>query len=245
MYKHTNAASRIHALLTQALHQPDQAMYLALANVFQVKGSDDRKTAELVLVRLHWLYEELDLLEVQAQASSVSPHLYAGAFSRIRLVLSPLNLPASWQAARGNLTPDVLLTLAFLNELLPDEESPIAIEELQAIANEVEQLQKLLAQSVLPSPLRKLVEHHLQLIVLALAQYPFQGAKSLREVARTAVGEIIEAKGTIIVPQNAEEISKLESLWKRVNTAADVALKSEKIGQLAQKAVDALQALIQ
>lgn len=245
MYKHTNAASRIHALLTQALQQPDQAMFMALANVFGVKGSDDRRTAELVMARLHWFYEELDLLEAQAQASSVSPHLYESAFSRVRIVISPLNLPAAWQGVRGNLTPDVLLALAFLNELLPDEESPIAIEELQEIADEVEQLRELLARSVLPSPLRKLVEHHLHLIAQALAQYAFQGARSLREVARTAVGEIIEAQGTIIVPQNAEEISRLERLWKRVNTAADVALKAEKIGQLGQRAVDALQSLIQ
>jgi hypothetical protein len=245
MYKHTNAASRIHALLSRALEQPEQAMYLALANVFEVRVPDDRQTAERVLARLHWFYAELDLLEAQVRASSISTHLYDSAFARVRMVTSPLNLPAGWQGVRGNLTPDVLLSLAFLNELLPDEETLIAAEELQAIAQDVAELQELLSRSTLPDSLRRLIEHHVQLIIQALAQYPVQGARSLREVARTAVGEIIEAKGTITVPQNAEEISKLERLWKRVNTAADIALKAEKVGQLAQKAIDALQALTQ
>jgi len=245
MYKHTNAASRIHALLSSALQQPEQAMYLVLASVFEVKGTDETQTAELVLARLHWFYAELDLLEAQARASSISSHLYERAFARVRMATSPLNLPAGWQGVRGNLTPDVLLALAFLNELLPDEESLIAVDELQAIAKDVAELQELLSRSTLPESLRRLIEHHVQLILLALAQYPFQGARALREVARTAVGEIIEAKGAIVVPQNAEEVSRLERLWKRVNTAADIALKAEKIGQLAQKAIDALQSLAQ
>ena len=245
MYKHTNAASRIHALLSRALEQPDQAMYLVLANVFDVKGVDDRQTAALVLAPFHWLCAELDHLEAQVHASSLSKHLYESAFARVRIVISPLNLAAGWQGVRGNLTSDALLAFAFLNELLPDEEALIDPEEFQVIRQEISELRELMSRSALPESLRRLIEHQVQLILMALSQYPIQGARSLREVARTAVGELIEAKGTIVFPQNAEEASKLEMLWKHVNMAVDIALKGEKFGQLAQRAFDALKALAQ
>lgn len=243
MYKHTNGASRLHAFLSKVLQQQDQAMFLALASVFSVKGTDERGTAQLVVTRLHWFFSELDLLEAQVQALRLSPHLYEGAFARVRMVFSPLNIGAGWQGVRGNLTPDVLLAFAFLNELLPDEETAIPQEELLALVKAATDLQAQLQSSALPDPLRRLIEHHIQLILLGLAQYPIQGAKALREVARTAVGEIIEAKGSVVVPPNTDEVSKLERLWKHLNTAVDIAQKAEKMGQLGQRAVELLQSL--
>lgn len=243
MYKNTNSASRLHALLAATLQQTDQAMHIVLAKVFDVKGNDEQATAHLVSTRLNWLISELDVLEVQVKALSISPHLYDSAFMRVRMVLSPLNLSAGWHGVRGNLTPDVLLAFAFLNELLPDEESTIPEDELLALAKAATELHSLLAQSSLPEPLRRLVEHHVQLILHALSQYPIFGAKALREAARTAVGEIIETNGSISAPPNSEEITRLGKLWKSLNTAVDIAQKAEKMSQLGQRTVEFLQSL--
>ena len=241
MYKHINSASRVHALLGKALQQGDKPLYAVLAEVFQVKGQSDAETSVLVLPRLNWFYEELQLLETQAQGLKLGTHLYEHAFARVRLVISPLNFSSAWHSTRGNLTPDVLLAFGFLNELLPDEESQIPTEELAAIANELHELHKQVLEGELPMPLRKLVLHHLDLIAQALARYPIFGAKALREAGHTALGEIIEAQsGGVTAPTGSQEISRLDSIWKRVNSAADIALKVEKVGQLAHKAWEAL-----
>lgn len=245
MYKHVNSASRIHALLTKAQQQPHKAIFAVWADVFGVKGVNDQQTAQLVLAHLHWLHVELQLLEEQVRATNLSAHLYEGAFARVSQIISPLNLAAGWQGYRGNLTPDVLLALAFCNEFLPDEESPIDPAELHQIMADVSELAELIKTSSLPERARKLIEHHLELIKQALLQYPIQGAKAFREVARTAVGEIIEVKDAIVAEQNTEEVSRLGKLWKHVNTAADTALKAEKVYQLGTRTWEAFLTLLQ
>ena len=90
--------------------------------------------------------------------------------------------------------------------------------------------------SGLPPRLVALVEHHVGLIRRALSEYPICGAKALRQAARTALGELVEVKDTIMGNRDAPEISKLGAIWKKVNQAADAALKGEKLAQLGQKA---------
>ena len=74
MYKHVNSASRIHALLTKAVEQPEKAIFRVWADIFGIKGDDEAQTAQLVIVRLHWLHTELKILEKQGSAAKVSPH---------------------------------------------------------------------------------------------------------------------------------------------------------------------------
>lgn len=243
-YRHINSASRIHALLSAAIQQPDKAIWGVWADVFEVKGVDDTETAELVLERLHWLQIELQLLRSQVEQLPLSKHLYEGALTRIRSIISPLNLPAGWQGLRGNLSPDVLLALAFLNEALPDEESAIPPSELQAIILQIEELSEALTDASLPASLRTLIEHHIHLIRTALAQYKISGARALREAGRTALGEIIERKEELKTEKGAEVVSRLGKVWKHVNSAADIALKAEKMAQLGHRAWDVISSLL-
>jgi hypothetical protein len=240
MYKNINSASRLHAILQKAQQQGDKATFQVWAEVFGVKGANDQQTAELVLSHLQWLHLELQLLEGQVRSANLSPHLYEGAFSRVRQIASPLNLAAGWQSYRGNLTADVLLALAFCNELLPDEEATIDPAELIEITKQVDELSQLLAQSALPEAVRQLVAHHLELIRTALAQYPIRGAKALREARREALGEIIEVKDAVAQERQSEEVSRLGKLWKKVNSVVDAVVKIDKVTQIGQRAWDAL-----
>lgn len=245
MYKHTNSASRIHAVLSRALQQGDQATFAMWANVFDVSAANDLEKARKVIAHLHWFNVELQLLATQVQQKQLSPHLYDSAFARIEQVTSPLHLQAGWHGTRGNLTPDVLLAIAFCNELLPDEEASIAPDELASIASEVKELAELLKTSSLPDRLKQLISHHIDLILTALAQYQVFGAKALREAGRTALGEIIEAKDTVAPQQASPEMSKLEKLWKHINTVTDIATQAEKAAQLGNKGWELLSTWLQ
>jgi hypothetical protein len=70
----------------------------------------------------------------------------------------------------------------------------------------------------------------------ALAEYPISGAKTLREAARTALGEIIEEREVVSASREAPEIKKLGALWEKINEVVDIALKLEKVSQIGQKA---------
>lgn len=84
--------------------------------------------------------------------------------------------------------------------------------------------------------LRELIVHHIALIERAIAEYPIVGAKSLREAARTGLGELIEVRDVLKEAKESSPVSKLGIVWTKVNETADIALKAEKVAQLGQKA---------
>lgn len=237
MPKNINSASRLVALLQSIPAHPDNTQTLEVwAKLFDVGEQNPNKKAAVVGERLSAMYRELELMCEQMQKANFSEDLYASSASRVEQALSTMLLPATWNQARQYLTPETFVALSFCGEILPDEETQIGSEELSEIRAQIEVLRASLADSQLPPRLHALVEHHIKLILTALAEYPISGAKVLREAARTALGEIIEVKETITEYREAREISKLGEVWKKVNQTADIALKAEKLAQLGQKA---------
>lgn len=237
MPKNINSASRLVTLLQSIPGHPDNTQTLEVwAKLFDVGEQNPNKKAAIVGERLSAMYRELELVREQMQKANFSEDLYASSVTRVEHALSTMLLPGTWNQVRQYLTPETFVALSFCGEILPDEETQIGSEELSEIRAQVEELRASLADSQLPPRLHALVEHHIKLILTALGEYPISGAKVLREAARTALGEIIEVKETIAENRELPEISKLGDVWKKVNQAADIALKAEKLVQLGQKA---------
>ena len=237
MPKNINSASRLVSLIKGIPGHPDNTQTLEVwAKLFEVNESNANRKSGAVAERLSAMYHELEVVRDQMAKANYSEKPYAPAISKVEHAQSMMLLPSTWNQARQYLTPETLVALEFCSEILPDEEAQIAPDELAAIGKQVEELASSLSTSQLPARLRSLVEHHVSLIRRALAEYPITGAKALREAARTALGELVEVKETVKANRNAPEISKLGAVWKKVNEAADVALKAEKLAQLGQKA---------
>jgi hypothetical protein len=242
MPKNINSASRLHSLLELALNEPDGTPVLEVwARIFGVSESNVIRKASLISERLRWMHRELDLVTEQMHESGYSENLYASALSNIEHALSALILPGTWNQAKQYLGSANLLALAFCSEILADEESQISADELGQIQGLVDDLRSSLSVSDLPSRLVELILHHIDLIQRAIAEYPITGAKSLREAARTGIGELIEIKEAVKTHRADPQISRLGVLWKKVNVVADTALKTEKLAQLGQKAWTALE----
>jgi hypothetical protein len=214
------------------------------AKLFEIDEQNSNKKAAVVAVRLGAMYRELERVEEQMQKANFSDSLYASSISKVEHALSTMLLPVTWNQARQYLTPEIFVALSFCGEILPDEETRIGFEELSEIRAQVDDLRTSLADSQLPPRLHALIEHHIDLILTALAEYPITGAKALREAARTALGEIVEVKEAVAENRKALEISKLGELWKKVNQTADIALKAEKLAQLGQKAWAVLESVL-
>jgi hypothetical protein len=237
MPKNINSASRLVALLRGIPSHPDNTQTLEVwARLFGVSEQNQNRKSGSVAQRLSAMYRELEVVRDQMQKANYSETLYAPAISRVEHALSTMLLPSTWNQARQYLTPETFVALEFCSEILPDEEALVSSDELDEISARVEELQSSLTDSQLPARLRALVEHHISLIREALAEYPIAGAKALREVARTALGELVEVKDTVKSNRDAPAINKLGALWRKVNEAADVALKADKLAQLGQKA---------
>jgi len=237
MPKNINSASRLFSLLELTLGEGGNAPILDVwARLFVVKEPNAHRKAALVAERLGWVHRELGLVAEQMRESGYSDNLYVNAFSNIESAVSTLILPNQWSHAMQFLKPETLLALNFCSEILPDEESQISADELNQIRELVDELHLSLSTSEIPPRLILLIQHHVELIQRALAEYPVIGAKALREAARTGLGELIEIKETVKGNHDSPEISKLGATWRKVNEAADIALKSEKLAQIGQKA---------
>lgn len=241
MPKNINSASRLLRILEQHTSHADSVQTLAAwAALLGVNEQNQHRRAVAVGELVHAMNRELHYASVGLAHANFSPHLYKSAFSRIENALSPMLFPATWNQVRQYLTPDVLTALAFCTEILPNEEAEISTDELSSIRNKLDELRETLQDTSMPPRLRSLIQHHVELIEKALFEYPIVGAIALREAGRTALGEMIEAKDEIVSSKGDASVSKLESTWKAVNEAADIALKAEGIAQLGQKAWDAL-----
>ncbi|MBX9635931.1 hypothetical protein [Nitrosomonas sp.] len=245
MPKNINSASRLFKILEQAqLHGKNKTALEVWAEILDVSEKHSHRRVVAVGELVHAMHRELEHATAELATGNFSKNLYERAFSQIEHALSPMLFPNSWDHVKQYLTPEVLTALAFCTEILPDEEAQISAEEISSIRIKVEELRTSLNDIDMPLRLRSLIQHHIKLIENALAEYPVVGAKALREAARTALGEMIEAKDEIAVAKNSSAVATLGSVWKTVNQAADVALKAEKIAQLGQRAWDTLNGIL-
>lgn len=237
MPNNINSASRLVAILKSIPpHQNNRQTIEVWSELFVIKEENPHRRTILVGERLSAMYREIELVQEQMRKANFSDNLYGAAVSHVENALSVMLLPAQWNQILQYLTPETFIALSFCGEILPDEESIIEPNELASIAAQVQELEDSLATSTLPPRLIALMRHHIALIRRALAEYPIAGAKALREVARIALGEIIEIKETVTANREASELGKLGAVWKHVNEAADIALKAEKVSQIGQKA---------
>lgn len=245
MPKNINSASRLFRVLEKSAIHPDNQLTLeAWVEIFGISETHHHRRIVAVGELVHAMHRELESAAAGLATANFSKNLYENAFSKIENAISPMLIANSWNHVKQYLTPEVLTALAFCAEILPNEEAEISAEELASIANKLDELRATLEDTSLPQRLRSLIEHHVELIERALAEYPVVGAIALREAGRTALGEMIEAKDEIAPAKDSVAVSKLETVWGKVNKAADIALKADGIKQLGQQAWDVVSKLL-
>ncbi len=187
--------------------------------------------------------QELGLVRIGMSQASYSTSLYDDALLALEEAASPMLLPQTWNAVRQYLTPKNLLSLAFCSEILPDEESLISSGDIAEIVSLVADLRAAAQSDKIPSSLRALLLHHVELIERALAAYPITGVKALREAAQTGLGELVESKDAVAEYSKSDEVSKLAKAWKKVGEVADGALKIDNLIQVGHKAWNVIETL--
>lgn len=245
MPQNLNSATRLHRVLQQAGNHGDGVQVMeAWAKIFGIVESNPNKRALLVAERLAAMQRELEHVQIQMRQANFSESLYTGALTNIEQALSSMLLSGNWNQVKQYLLRETFVALAFCTEIIPDEESDISQEALAEISNLVADLRASLLEANISPRLQELIKHHISLIERAIAEYPIAGAKALREAARAGLGELIEVREVLKEEKDAPSVGKLGTAWKRVNEAADIALKAEKLSQLGQKAWTFLENLL-
>ena len=242
MQEKLNSAHRIKAILhaaknTQAAKsaQGKRRVIDAWAEALNVRTKDDNIRSLAVSERLIWMAGQLETAESQMKRTEFSESLYKVALTKVRLAISPMILGSNWDVAAQYLLPETMQALAFISEILPDEEAEISDESIREIEASLEELLNAAHGENVPESLAELISHHIDLIYKALQEYPILGARALRLAGQAALGEIVENQAVIEENTASPAVEKLKATWRKVNTVADTALKAERIVQLTNR----------
>jgi hypothetical protein len=245
MSQKRNSASRLADALSEALAQPEN---ITTADVWlkvfrQPKAKSAHEKFFFASNRMSLLFFELDNVRGYLKGAGFSTNTYEPSLEKIENTISPSVLHVGWAAVKPNLSLEVLTSLNFCKDLMPDEEIEISEEDLKSLAEDIDSLEAHLENSELPTHLRSVIQKYIDSIWEALDEYPITGAKSLKSANKKIIGELIEAQEEI--KQSAEQpaVKKFGTLFKRVNDIADTAIKADKLMQIGHKVVDALQQL--
>jgi hypothetical protein len=243
MPKHNAAARLVKLLDTIRGRGGGGATYEQWAEIFEIDPSQNIQTMLAVMERMIWMCAEVKSVQVGMVGRVSSDDLYAVTLSRVLNLLSPQLMAADVRQLREGITQDMMTTLGFCAELLPDEEDAINPEDLTAIRNLATELEALLERGAIPPTLLSMLRHHLTLIYAALDRYPVTGASALREAMYTAVGEIYIRREEMAANRDEPSVKKTLSLWAKVGKVTDGVIKIDKLFQLANKAGEFFQAL--
>jgi hypothetical protein len=245
MPKKINSASRLIALLSSIPNHAANTQTLSVwAGVFKISETNSYQCANLVSERLGSMYRELAVIRKQMQVAGFSENLYEPALASLESGFSVTRFNEGWSGIQPWFKPEVMIALNYCSEIIPNEEAEISQDALNGIQAELDELQALLADAQLPESLRTLIQHHIDLIFNALAEYPVSGAKALREALRSGVGEIIESTETIKENHQNPAVTKLKDVWKNVNEAVDFALRTERTVQLGHKVYEFIEKIL-
>lgn len=111
--------------------------------------------------------------------------------------------------------------------VLPDDETPVRREKLDAIRRQADELEKFLAASSLDEELKLLICRQLKLIRKALAGYPLIGIRALRAGIYSGLGELVYTERTINENCDRPGVRDLIDAWKKISQLADDNLKGE------------------
>ncbi|APP82988.1 hypothetical protein BI317_01055 [Xanthomonas hortorum pv. gardneri] len=194
--------------------------------------------------KLGLMYRELQAIKTHLIASNFSEIVFLPTISKIESAISPQILHAHWGDVKRNLTEDVYTSLSYCSEILPDEERSITEEDFLEIVALVNDLEMLLKDTALPDHLVNLIRHHIELIEIALSNYPITGAQGLRNASKQAIGDFVESADEINANKDSLAIKTFGKLWKKVNSVVDMAIKADKLAQFGDRAIKLIEQFI-
>lgn len=242
MAERINSATRILRVLSAIppIHA-NKAAVSVWATVFQVDSKGSHKEAREVSARLVLLCDETDKIRTALTEMKLGDDVFVPALDSLEGAFSSLNLPHPWPNVQQYLRPEVLTTLKFARDLMPDEESPLSAPDVEEVSKMVAELIDSLPRSTLPPDVRDFVERNARLIHEALSKYPITGLAALREASNQGAIQLIEMKDALVECAAAQEIGLLGRLWCKFNGLIEQGTKIEKAYQLGRKAWKALE----
>lgn len=202
-----SSAGRVMALLKPAVAKGGNQTILATAAAMLGEPEDDREAGLRCLAGIHRLLKEAKL-EIESRPE-LRQDLYLSAINSVETILAGTPPSNPWQTV-GPQLQQALIGLEFCAEQMDrlSEESVIPAEEIQALLETVERLQKDVLAAKMDPVLRQMLVAKLEELRAALLSYWLNGAKGLREAVDSCVGGLVREQGAAKNGADVKEVKE-------------------------------------
>lgn len=216
-----NAASRAHAILTDAVRQNNNAATLHVwATVFGIPSDNPIARMFEIARMVDQLYKQLEQVRREMSGQRIAPEKYNPVIDRLQ---SALNLDApgnAWENYKQHLHAYTLDTLAQYADLLESEDEPIPEEELNVLSQLIDELEDQIRNGKLSSESRFFIERHISILRDALRLYRVVGNSAFTEAVTQAAA--IVALNQEVIRKNSDNpefqtaIQQLGKAWSTI-----------------------------
>lgn len=247
MAKNINSAYRVREILKLVSSQNDKLKVNEVwSSIFGLEEENPTTVNSILSRLLADLHDEVESTREEMVALEYSEELFTSSLNKCNQVFSPHLLMSTWQSVKQQLSPEVITTLGFCSEILPNEEDLVDSKQLEELKNLALQLRESLANSILPKHVLITVKKHLVKIEDALILYKVSGIKEFDEALQAACGEIVTNED-LHDPEiiKTEEVSLLKKAWGKSKEIMDGVVSAEKRISAVSKVAEKGQGLIE
>jgi hypothetical protein len=235
-----NAAYRLHILLQNAVAQNPQALQLQIwANVFELQNLMGRQQKESVARGIILMFGQLDRVVEQLRALEHPENTYRPlvVLMEQNVLIEMIHHP--WGDFPTRLT-NALYPLFIFSTFLPDDENLVDPKEFQVIREELDKLEKSLADKEISPEVRTFVKRQIDRIRHAMWEYKFRGAQAFQDAMLQTFSDYTSSD---VVPKHEKDppVQKVGHVWQSLMKVMDSTIKVQgtltavqKIYQLAE-----------
>jgi hypothetical protein len=233
-----NSASRATKILrTAASHNVQALTYNVWAGVFNLAEiTDDNKSEiiEEIMINVKLLRKELESVITYMERTDYPENLWKTYISRTKNSLQVDSLASRWEVYVGQLQQS-FVPLQWCAATMPHEEEIITKGDLAEITKQVEELSLSINASDLPSSVKELIQHYLNIIRKSIRQYEIIGSKSFTEVEETLFVDLHKNGELIKQYKDNESIKSIARIFHTIleksKKLPDSLLKAKKIAE--------------
>lgn len=234
-----NAAGRVFNILdrfriTRGKGGRASALWLEVLDISPT-GNDARDSI-IVARHLDVLMRELDVISATYAAMRLPVDLFKSYQAQIHNALQVDLLQHAKENTMQYLTDVVFLSLRWWSVVIPDDDLAIVGEDMAALRDHIDSLEKALEKDGIPASLRAYAVRLLEELRAAMVMTAIEGVKPLREAVRKAVSdahfEEDKLKAELAdVEERPEVKSVLNSIGAAVKTAANMVGDGERLAK--------------
>lgn len=224
-----NSAFRVSSILRAMTSKDRGAAMDQWAAVFGVDDNDTGLKSIAIARLVGLLREQIDIVESQCAAADYSESTYSAQMAGARAVATAENLSAEWSEYRARLTADVIHSFLIFADTLPNKETQLSGEELDAFSKQYKQVMLQIEDGYIPRAVKQFLRGQMKIIANGVREYHVQGIQAFQ---RASIESAIQAASRPADVDNfpeADPVVGVTRLLKKIKEYGSMDMSTEQM----------------